>query len=288
MHRSRDKFNIIRPSGDVDSPIFHEFADLLSFSFIEMGFLSQVSNSKALMDTKNIVIGCFYEDKFFSKLPTDSVIINTEQLFSGDSISPNGKWSEQVLELSRKFEIWDYSETNIAKLKGLNTTARVKFLEVGYQEKLKRIPKNQPDIDVLFYGSPNERRIKVLDELKSMNLKVVNLYRVHGLERDSYISRSKIVLNMHFHPTQIFEIIRVHYLMNNSKAILCEFNANTSAPDWYLRGLATAPYDELAERCSALIHNPQEIQRLESKSLETIQEKTQTSILSDLLQLESQ
>ena len=84
------------------------------------------------------------------------------------------------------------------------------IFEIGYHKKLERIEKQkQKNIDVLMYGSMNERRKKIVDGLKEKKLNVKVLFGIYGAQRDEYISRSKIVLNIHFYNSQLFEIVRV-------------------------------------------------------------------------------
>jgi len=54
------------------------------------------------------------------------------------------------------------------------------------------------DIDILFYGSMNEHRAKILNELKK-KYKVAIIQTWDGRVLDSYIMRSKVLLNLHFY-----------------------------------------------------------------------------------------
>ena len=45
-------------------------------------------------------------------------------------------------------------------------------------------------------------------------------YGVYGAERDRLIARSRLVLNVHYFPTHIFEMIRVSYLLANRTAVV--------------------------------------------------------------------
>jgi hypothetical protein len=54
------------------------------------------------------------------------------------------------------------------------------------------------DIDILFYGSMNEHRTKILNELKK-KYKVAIIQTWDGRVLDSYIMRSKVLLNLHYY-----------------------------------------------------------------------------------------
>ncbi|MDK4680086.1 hypothetical protein [Kingella negevensis] len=82
------------------------------------------------------------------------------------SIAPN------ILYLAQRYAMWDYSEANIQHFweRGIS---HVKHLPLGFQAALKRIElSSTPDIDVLFYGSLNERRVNILNQLPKQGLRV--------------------------------------------------------------------------------------------------------------------
>ena len=95
------------------------------------------------------------------------------------------------------------------------------------------------DIDVLFCGSMNERRMQIIQALKDSTLfdkpLVIAQFVGYGAYRDKYIARSKIVLNMHYYTPGIFEIARVSYLLANKKCVVSEEGLGDGA----FRGNAT-------------------------------------------------
>jgi hypothetical protein len=101
-------------------------------------------------------------------------------------------------------------------------------------------------------------------------LRVEKIEGIYGRERDYLISRSNIILNLHAHPTKIFEIIRVHYLMNNAKAVVCQVDNDTKIDSRYLEGISFSRYENLVEKCIELIENKNLIRELEIKSIEAI------------------
>ena len=154
------------------------------------------------------------------------IIYNTEHPRSG-------WWSAEYRDLMRSHETWDYAPDGY----GLH-------VPIGYMPQLTRIPKANPqDIDVLFYGSMNERRAKVIKDLRRGGLYVASPFGVYGKERDALIARSKVVLNMHYYEPGVFEAVRVSYLWANKKCVVWE-----NSPGW-----AGAEYNELAEGCRQFV-----------------------------------
>ena len=110
-------------------------------------------------------------------------------------------------------------------------------------------------IDVLFYGSLNPRRQAILEELQRRGLKVTTLTGCYGEARDRYIARSKVVLNLHFYESKVFEIVRVSYLLSNFKAVVAESGAGTSIEPDLLQAVRAVPYDGLVEACVQLVQD---------------------------------
>jgi hypothetical protein len=153
----------------------------------------------------------------------------------------------------------------------------IKLLGIGYHEKLNRIikPANQ-DIDILFYGSTNERRLHILNALKACGYNVAVVFGLYGQERDRLIARSKIVLNLHYYDSKIFEIIRVFYLMTNSKAVVSEISCDTHIDPIYLDGFYSASYENLITACKTLLTDEQARQEIENKAFQTISKYPQS------------
>lgn len=186
-------------------------------------------------------------------LPADQdiIIYNTEQ------VDPSVSWmSYGYLSMlgGPRVQVWDYSARNVAALASLGIFAR--HVPIGYHRALTRIPARvQEDIDVLFYGSMNERRTKVVTQIGEAGLAMDAVFGVYGHERDMLVARSKVVLSMHYYETNIFEEVRVAYLLANRRFVLAEVNDVDDLPDPELmQGLYPSTYDNLAESALECIH----------------------------------
>ena len=248
------KFNIciIQPQGYTHSLAFLELAELLVFSLRALEHKAILQFNKIDNDAKNILIGFHLLDiKYVSQLPKNSILINAEQFLGGTP------WNENILHWIQSFEVWDYSTQNIEffKAQGIEN---IKYLELGYQSELSRIEiKAVQDIDVLFYGSINDRRAKVLDALKNSGLNVHTIFGIYGKDRDDLIARSKLVLNLHYYDSEIFEVVRVFYLLSNSIPVVGEINPSTVVSDVYKNSVLGVPYQELVNTCIRLVKDDQ-------------------------------
>ena len=101
--------------------------------------------------------------------------------------------------LKQADEVWDYDEQNIEVLKLIRPDVKLHVLK-PYKDWSVYKPVEK-DIDILFYGSMNEHRAKILNELKKKYKVVIFSYQnnQNWNNLDSYILRSKILLNIHFY-----------------------------------------------------------------------------------------
>lgn len=275
------KFNIciIKPGSYSHSLAFLEIAELINFTLQELGIKSTITFNRVLPDAKNIIFGChLLRPDQVGSIPKNSIIFNTEQL---NGIEDN--WNKNILDWGKIFEIWDYSAQNIAVLQKYNIE-NVKRFRFGFQKKLARIEKSKnPEIDLLFYGSVNERRSLILNQLINSGMKVKILFDVYGIERDRWIGNSKLIINHHYYNSQIFEIVRVFYLMTNSIAVVGEVNESTSIDEEYKTGFYNSPYEDLVSNCIKLVQNKEIRETIQSSALKTISSYPQASFLSDIL-----
>ncbi len=247
------RFNICvtKPENYVHSYAFMELSELIYFSLKEIGFDVTFGFNRIESDARNIIIGCHLLDpKYMNEVPKSSIVLNTEQIYA-DKI----EWNKNIFSWVQNFEVWDYNERNIEKLLSLGVE-NPKILKIGYQSQLAKIIKSETkDVDVLFYGSINERRKFIIDQLLLHGLKVKILFGVYGKERDDWIGRSHIVLNHHFYDSQIFEIVRVFYLMTNSVAVVGEVNDTTYIDEMCREGVYGAKYEDLVTACLHIVKN---------------------------------
>lgn len=269
---------IIRPEGYLWSSVFQEMAELIAFSIEDNGY--QVKISENFLDTSalNIMIGCHLADiSLIPQIPKNTIIFNTEQIGQGPQI-----WNERVIKFVDKFESWDYSLENIIKLKSLGIK-QPKLFQFGYHPKLERLSNSQKEIDVLFYGSITPSRLNVLNAIEASGLKLKKIFGLFGAERDYYIERSKIILNLHQHDSKIFEIVRVHYLMNNSKVVVTQCDHDSKIDANYQDGVILSSHENIPNACLAAVQSNDILLNFEKKSLQTIKKLNSVQIMKNLL-----
>ena len=240
---------IVSPPGYGHVHAFDEFAETLHYAFNALGYLAPIVRTPQEIVGTPIILGANLLPHLANlELPTDSIIFNLEQVY------PKSPWFQPgYLDLLKRYQVWDYSERNITALAEVFGVAGVRHCVIGYVPEINRLkPAPEQDIDVLFYGCVNERRQQILHQLQQAGLVVKVLFGVYGENRDRWIERSKLVLNLHFYDAQILEEIRLSYLLANRVCILSEAGADPALAAAFGDGIAFTDYDNLVSSCLAL------------------------------------
>lgn len=268
--------NSVRPIFNVCylSPIFKDFAEAIHDGLIALGMSSYFNQSTLINEAQNIIFGA-HLIKDQSNIPPGSIIFNLEQLESGSPYC-----NAPYFACLATHTVWDYSQRNITYLKDRQINPAAVLVPLGFSPSIYRIekPGNQ-DIDVLFYGAINERRKKILDDLKQTGLNVVSLIGVYGPGLDSYIARSKTILNLHFHASRIFEIVRVGFLLNNKKAVVSEVDADTEIDPALREAIVGVGYEQLVDTTVALVRDDQWRCQVEENGFKIFSQRTQSDFL---------
>ena len=270
---------LIRPQGYLHSEAFREIAETLQFGLRSLGHTANIAENVIDRSATNLLLGAHLLLPQDVKLvPPESIIYNLEQL-GGPQLQP------AYYELARQHQIWDYDRQNIEKWNALGCTRPPVHVPVGYVPELTRIaPASVQDIDVLFYGSLNPRRNRILNALKDLGVKVHAVFGVYGRERDALIARSKVVVNVHFYETKVLEVVRLSYLLANSKAIVTEGSPDAAMEPGLADCVLTLPYERLVDGCHSLLQNEAERRRLETRGFHWFSQRKEYDILSNALQ----
>jgi hypothetical protein len=110
--------------------------------------------------------------------------------------------------------------------------------------------------------------------------KLIALFGVYGDERDQWIARSKIVLNMHYSDRQIIEQSRISYLLNNQRFVVSE----DSSVNPYGQAIVTAPYNRLVDTCCDWLKKPKERDEMALVGYEHFRKKPMTHYLRQVIE----
>lgn len=250
---------MILPDNNPHSLCFREVGLLLMSALKSNEFDCDFSINQLSTDRINIILGYHlltHEEglKNYRYIPYQMEQLHSEEFpFTGNM--------EKILRGAE--DVWDYSRKNIESLDGIGIKA--KHLVPGYHPLLEMVPDApRKTIDVLFYGSIGDRRRLMLEQIGNI-CKLKTLFGVYGKKRDKWIARSRINLNIHHYSTQIFEAVRVSYLLNNKCFVLSEPSRDYSFPGV---DLVTMPREEIVNTCIRFLKQPELIDQVRIQNYE--------------------
>lgn len=268
---------VVSPPSYPHSPgAFMEVADALKEAFQTLGHECAVVTIQPAAHENVIILGA----NLLTHYPSAHwIIYNLEQVTQGSPWITN--WYISLLKLH---PVWDYSPANIKELGKIGISAT--FLPIGYSPCLTKITDltheswfNDHPLDILFYGSMNERRQKIFDQIKhSCNAHWV--FGVYGNKRDALIAHAKVVVNVHFYESKVFEIVRCSYLLANSKCIVSETG---TGGDEFVDCIAFADYGDIAGMCLDLVKDADRRAILAKQGFETFGKMSQADYLKTVL-----
>jgi predicted O-methyltransferase YrrM len=260
------KFNLvtIRPKGFLHASAFQEVKDSLGWALASLNHqtMSTENAFTATPDATNVIFGAELLSQD-SEIPPNSVIFNLEQ--------PSHPSMENVRRMAAGKQVWDYSASNVADWQARSVEAH--HLPIGYTPNLTRIPKAATqDIDVFFAGWLTPRRSKLIQQLTQAGLKVVATDSCYGGGRDQLISRAKICLNVNHDGRNLFNIVRVSFLLANSKCVISELAQDTEVYAQDLDGaLEWHRYEDLLAACLVYLRSDSDRQEREQQAFQAIQ-----------------
>ena len=248
--------------------------------------------TKVIKEVYNISIELIYDFKLLQN-NTDTIIIcnitsiNDELLdilekYNSKKIIINTEYYENF-NISKYFDfinnkpnfyLFEYNILNINYIKNTNKNIDYHFIPLCYDSFLEdyynsRIVKknyNEKDIDILFFGSINKRREKILNSLKrKYKLAIYKKYSNNSnTELCNLIERSKIVLNiMYYDNNIIFDYYRNSFILSTRTLLITE---KSSSKDYIIEdgllelenNVINVEYDKIIETVDYYLKNSSE------------------------------
>jgi len=212
----------------------------------------------------NIVLG--YHHLSGKRLPPgyDFIVYQLEQFpgFDTDTEMFRSFKTKALLTLASCEYIWDFSQQNVAFLQERGIRAIHK--PIGFHPAMFMVQHEQKkDIDFLFYGSKNDRRLAIMDKLAE-KYRAKYIFGCYGEKRDAWLARSKVALGIHFFKSRLFDEVRASYFLNNKVFSVMEDTPYKK----YTEVIEYTAYDKIIETCERLVNKPKEISRRREKSYE--------------------
>src|SRR3954447_5899295 len=185
--------SIVSPPGYPHSEAFREVGETLQCALSTLGHDAVLTTELSLPGRRHIVLGSNLLPGLDARPAPGSILYNLEQVQAGSS------WMKpELLDLFRQFPVWDYSARNVARWVELGVP-EPRCVPIGTVPEMTRIPSRPEEIDVLFYGSINERRKNIIDTLRERGVRAEAVFGAYGAVRDHLISVSRLILNLHYY-----------------------------------------------------------------------------------------
>ena len=206
-----------------------------------------------------IIVGVHH---FTRGLPKNYIVVQVEQ--------PGSHWFDKHLEqsLENAIGVIDFSPKLCQTWKSMGYNAFFVPMRIPLNLFVFDQSETEPglitqDIDVLFYGGRCPRRVHFQKELAracpGKNV-VFRFYDLFGDERENFIARAKIILNLHFWPQSALQSHRIEYLMARGKCVVSEYSADEELDNRYAGAVKFSRYETMANTISVLLRNPKEIE----------------------------
>lgn len=254
------RFNLctIRPKGFLHASAFDEVKSSLAWALAALGHEPLLTENTFAASATNVIFGAELAGESF-EFPPDSIIYNLEQ--------PSHPRVGIVQRLAAAHRVWDFSASNIRELWSTHPCAI--HVPIGYTPNLTRIPRAATqDIDVCFFGWRTPRRSVILQQLAAAGLNVHYSDVMYGGGRDNVISRSKVCLNVHHDGRDRMEIVRLSYLLANSKCVVTEESADDGDYEYLHGAISRARYDNLVHTIKTYINDSHQRCLMEESALD--------------------
>jgi len=119
-------------------------------------------------------------------------------------------------------KIWEYSTSASTKYKKyFYDKLEWKPMPFVIEKNIQSYNFDSCEYDVFFYGNKNIRREKILSELSNtFNIKIC--FGCYNIEKFNLISKSKIILNIHYYKNAGLETCRINEILNYNKIVISE------------------------------------------------------------------
>jgi hypothetical protein len=158
------------------------------------------------------------------------IFVNLEQIGAGGANLPPA-----YLQLLRSSAVVDYDAANPqAYTQHPQDVPLVSFGHAPYLQPEAPLAWADRPIDVLFFGSLNERRVARIRRIEQAGRKVtVAPVPCYGAQRDALLRQAKVVVNLPFYDSARFEQVRAFMCLSSGTALMSERVPQLVAPEGF-------------------------------------------------------
>lgn len=210
---------IVQPPGYLHSLGLLDPALYVQYQLRRLGVGVTLEKNRLREDRINVVFGAHLG------FPAELLKRHACVFFNLEQLGPGGaRLSQSYLDLLATEPVVDYDPENALAL-GARTpqTPVLPFLHAPYLQEEGGVALEDRPIDLLFFGSLNDRRREFIERVERCGVPVSIPDRpLYGPERDQLIRQAKAVLNCHFYDAARFERIRVQQCLSLGTPVISE------------------------------------------------------------------
>jgi hypothetical protein len=255
----RIHLSIVQPLGYIHSLGFLDQARFARYQFRQWGAEVTLGKNRLREDAINIIFGAHLGFSAQLKERFTCVFFNLEQLGEGGAtVDP------AYIDLLRSSAVIDYDVRNLAAYGCQEGDVPVVSFEYApYLNGTPALPIENRPIDLLFFGSVNERRQAIFKRIEACGWKVSSFdHPLYGDERDHFIRQSKAVFNCHFYESSRFEQARAFHTLSLGTPVISERTDRTTPPPAYEAAVSWLNDNKLEEFFSHEFMTPQWLNRV--------------------------
>lgn len=199
---------------------------------------------------------------------------------NNNQLSMNYKYLHEKGYLKQMYDnatlLIDYCQLNVDILnKYYTNTFKIMNIPIICNENCKNESYESYKYDIIFIGSMNKRREKILSKLKE-KYKVIIVENIYGEELKKLCDQSNICLNIHYYENAILERVRLNEMMEYGIKIIsekpCDQDMNICKYYKSIHFIETDNFDELFNTIEHIKNKPNEIHDLKELSQLFIQD----------------
>lgn len=210
---------IVQPGEYVHALGFLDQARYFRHHLRRLGVQVTIGKNRLRHDAVNLIFGAHLGFDPALRQRYACIFVNLEQLGQGGAqVSP------AYLSLLRSSGVIDYDAANVpAYAQDPSDVPIVPMLFAPFLREPAAPALSERPIDLLFFGSMNERRRTWIEAIEALGVRVSMFDgAIYGAERDAYIRQSKAVFNAHFYDSARFEQARVSHCLSLGTPVISE------------------------------------------------------------------
>lgn len=242
---------------------FEDTMKTLQNTLLQAGYAAEINANFVDPDpaVTNILFGVgsafshSYEEIGALALPRNVIIFNGEQLASGSALI-----TDEYLQFLSRYIVFDCWEAN---LRDIEHRIKLRAFEMPLFPTPAMGKTTRTDwqiqYDVAFYGSLNDRRQKLFDEMLDAGVRIKVIQNVWGDALPDHLLDCRYVINMHAYDTNHLELNRCIRPLSMGVPVISEVSTLPVIGEWQDSGILFIPTEGFGRAVKEIIDAPPEV-----------------------------